>query len=203
MQEREPLRERKKRRTRDVLFAAAARLFLEQGYEATTVEQIAEAAEASPRTFFRYFGTKDDVLFCRHDEYVAAFRQLLASRREGETLAKLLRRAAGAVVADLIGDDSREAVTLQQIVASVPALTGRQLELDIDFEEAIAEVVAAHAPGPDAELRARLVAGAVAGAMRAAERAWVSSGGADDLDRLLDATFSVLAEGLAGLDEEP
>ena len=198
---RESLRERKKRRTRDDLRAAAARMFLEQGYERTSVDQIADAADVSPRTFFRYFGSKEDVLFSRHDESVAELRELLADPREGETLTQLLRRAAGAAVADQIGDDPAETVAMLRLVQSVPALNGRQLTLDLDYEEAIAEMVAAHAPGPDAELRARLVAGAVAGAMRAAEREWVSSGGTADPDRLLDATFSVLAAGLAGLDE--
>ena len=199
----ESLRERKKRRTRDELIAAATRLFLEQGYEGAAVDQIAAAVDVSPRTFFRYFGSKDDVLFSRHGDSVATFRRLLAAPRESETLTQLLRRAAGAVVAELIGDDPRQAIAILQLVASVPALTGRQLELDLDFEDAIAEMVAGQVRGPDAELRARLVAGAVAGAMRAAERRWVSSAGAEDPDRLLDATFRILGEGLERIDSEP
>src|SRR5687767_8229874 len=61
------LRERKKRRTRDALIDAAYNLVIGQGYEATTVDQIADAVEVSPRTFFRYFGSKEDVVLDLQD----------------------------------------------------------------------------------------------------------------------------------------
>ena len=64
------LRERKKRRTRETIVAVATRLFVEQGYDATTTSQIAEAAEVSPSTFFKYFPTKADVVFSLFDAVI-------------------------------------------------------------------------------------------------------------------------------------
>src|ERR1044072_1761281 len=73
------LRERKKQRTRDALLRAALELFTTQGYEDTTVDEIAEAAEVSQRTFFRYFAGKEDAAFAvqeiAHTQFLAAVRE--------------------------------------------------------------------------------------------------------------------------------
>jgi AcrR family transcriptional regulator len=87
------LRERKKQQTRQALIDAAGRLFDEQGFEATTVEQIAAAAEVSPRTFFSYFRHKADVLYENSVKRVDAGVRVLGSRAPGERPAALLARA--------------------------------------------------------------------------------------------------------------
>src|SRR3989440_9766897 len=94
------LRERKKRRTRETIVAVATKLFVEQGYEATTTAQIADAAEVSPSTFFKYFPTKADVVFSLFDAVIVSADGRLRERREGET-------AADALVA-WIGEDLPE-----------------------------------------------------------------------------------------------
>src|SRR5258706_15202091 len=76
----EPLRERKKASTRQALEAAALRLFGRNGYDATTVEQIAEAAEVSVRTFYRYFDSKDAVLLYRFEHVPELLDEALAAR---------------------------------------------------------------------------------------------------------------------------
>lgn len=78
------LRERKKRQTRAALLDAALDLFLSQGYEHTTVDQIAEAVEVSPRTFFRYFGSKEDLL----SYYVEAAEEVLVAALAGRPAAE-------------------------------------------------------------------------------------------------------------------
>lgn len=77
------LRERKKLKTRTAIRGAAFRLIAKQGYEATTVEQIAEASEVSPSTVFRYFPTKEDIVLT--DEYDPVMASVLRSRPAGES----------------------------------------------------------------------------------------------------------------------
>src|SRR6266487_5179086 len=83
------LRERKRTRTRLMIQTEAVRLFTEKGYVQTTVEEIADAAAISPRTFFRYFPTKEDVVLW--DEYDPLVLDLLESRPDDEPLAETLR----------------------------------------------------------------------------------------------------------------
>ncbi|MFC7568621.1 TetR family transcriptional regulator [Actinomadura namibiensis] len=85
---RQGLRERKKARTRRALAAAALRLFAERGYEETTIADIAEAAEVSPRTFFAYFPSKEDVVFAEVDDRLAEVGELLAGRRANRRCAR-------------------------------------------------------------------------------------------------------------------
>src|SRR5438105_13978631 len=94
------LRERKKRRTRDTIVTVATRLFIEHGYEATTTAQIADAAEVSSSTFFKYFPTKADVVFSLFDALIESADLRVLGRPEGE-------KAADAVVA-WIGEDLPE-----------------------------------------------------------------------------------------------
>src|SRR5690349_13346270 len=77
-------RERKKLQTRQALRAAALRLFAERGFDATTIQDITEAADVSPRTFFLHFSSKEDVLVGDAREGVAAFEQALGARPDGE-----------------------------------------------------------------------------------------------------------------------
>src|SRR5690348_13448220 len=87
------LRERKKQRTRDALIRAALELFTEQGYEATTIDEIAEAVNVSQRTYFRYFANKEDVAFAVQEMVEARFLQELRERPADEAPLTALRSA--------------------------------------------------------------------------------------------------------------
>src|SRR5262245_60403879 len=89
----EDRREHKKARTRDELVQAALGLFSKKGFDATTVEDIAAAAHVSPRTFFRYFANKEEVLFHRKDEDLARLQAALGSRPPEETPLQAMRAA--------------------------------------------------------------------------------------------------------------
>jgi AcrR family transcriptional regulator len=190
------LRERKKAATRRKLMAAALHLFELQGFEATTVEEIAAASEVAPRTFFRYFPTKVDVLFADHEDLVALLRDTLATRPPGESVVRAVRRATLRGVEPLIGDPAPY-LTRSRLSTSVPAAHARSRQLDSDYEDVIAAAVAAADPAsPAADLRARVLARAAWSATRAARDVWVHSAGKRDPRELIDEAFDLLAEGM-------
>src|SRR3981081_1081629 len=85
------LRERKKQKTRDTIIRVAMDLFAERGYEQTTIAEIAEAAEVSPRTIFAYFPSKEDIVFCDFPAIPERLRRSLGERPEGATALDALR----------------------------------------------------------------------------------------------------------------
>ncbi len=137
------LRERKKAKTRAAIQAHALRLFELQGYDATTVDQIAEAAEVSQSTFFRYFPTKEDVVL--HDRFdpllLAAFRAQAPELRPIAALRATMREVFGGLPADEIQRERQRA----DLIVSVPELRARALDemagTLAPFTEAVAERV--------------------------------------------------------------
>src|SRR3954465_15547026 len=92
------LRERKKQRTREALIDAAQELFCAHGFEATTIDQIAEAVEVSSRTFFRYFTSKEDVALALADEQITAVLQAFAAQPADLPVLTAMQAAAVEVV---------------------------------------------------------------------------------------------------------
>jgi AcrR family transcriptional regulator len=116
------LRERKKRKTRESIQREAMRLFQGQGYEQTTVEQIASAVEISPSTFFNYFPSKEDVVL--YDAYDPVVESLLLERPANEPLSVALRRVLEAMGG--IFDRDREIILARaKLWMEVPALRAR------------------------------------------------------------------------------
>ncbi|MFE6780436.1 TetR family transcriptional regulator [Streptomyces sp. NPDC057702] len=162
------LRERKKLRTRRALMEAAVRLMAAQGYEETTVAQIAAAADVSTRTFFSYFPGKDDVLFADGQQRVDALVRTVLARRPRETVAHLLLRALeGSVLSphaaeDLTGEAPSPRVRL---VLSSPALQARALHWLFEGQRQLTAALSRAYEGELSEPEAAAAVGALVGAL--------------------------------------
>jgi TetR/AcrR family transcriptional regulator, regulator of mycofactocin system len=160
------------------------------------VDEIAAGAEVAPRTFFRYFATKVDVLFADHPEEIRLIRDTLAARAPDETVIDALRRAMHEGIGKAVADPSRF-LTRSRLVASVPTANARSRYLDSKFEDVIAEAAAAdHRPDPPSDLEARVIARTAWGAACAARDIWVTSNAKRDPHMLVDEAFDLLEHGL-------
>ncbi|KPM53699.1 TetR family transcriptional regulator [Frankia sp. CcI49] len=162
------LRDRKRARTRQLLVEVATELFERNGYEETTVAEIAAAAEIGTRTFFGYFSSKEELLFPESDARVQATITAIASRRPGEGPAEVLLRALRTV-----GDDSDEmvsrlAVLRLRLFQTVPAVRGRALQVQLDAQREIGRQLAAAFPEQLDEVSAGALTGAFVGAIAGA-----------------------------------
>ncbi|QTD98310.1 TetR family transcriptional regulator [Streptomyces cyanogenus] len=177
----ETLRERKKRRTRESLLRAALELFTSQGYERTTIDEIAEAVDVSQRTFFRYFAGKEDVAFAVQKMTEAAFLAAVRARPAHETPMTALRQAF------LEGWDTiRETVEsvvpvelylrMYRTIESTPALLAAHLRRSAATEETLARMLAEReGVDVDTDPRPRLAVAVFGGVIRVSERQWCTS----------------------------
>ena len=133
------LRERKKQKTKAAIQRAAMRLFKKQGYEETTVEQIAAAAEISESTFFNYFPSKEDVVV--YDEYDPMMFAALASAPPGETMRQTFERVI-AQLGDIFIADSDVMLERSKLALGVPELRSRAWEEFEKAREMFAQVMA-------------------------------------------------------------
>lgn len=188
------LRERKKLRTREAIQREATRLFLEQGYDATTIEQIAAAVDISPSTFFNYFPSKEDVVFW--DRYDPILASLITSGPAGETLSDAVFRALDQLSGALEGE--RELLMVRiRLLMEVPDLKARawgEMERSRDFLSGIFAAKTGRDPG---DLELRLVAMVILVASFEAIFEWVRVDGKGPLlDLVSKALEMVDARGL-------
>ena len=160
------LRERKKQRTRQALATAALRLFAEQGYEETTIADIAAAAEVSPRTFFAYFPSKEDVVFAEIDDRLAEVRERLARRPPGETPLETIRDSVLNVLEALVTEHGEYGAVQVRLVLERPALQARALQRLHEAQLEVAGRLRELCPDID-EIDAMAVSGLAIGCMQA------------------------------------
>ncbi|MCB0993964.1 MAG: TetR family transcriptional regulator [Acidimicrobiales bacterium] len=194
--ESEGRRERKKRETREALQAAALRLFGERGFDAVTVEDIAEAVDVSTRTFNRYFARKEDVVIPDQPERAEALRAALATRPNDEPLLESIIQAVRSVIEH---DADRQAVRLLQarLLTLTPALQAQNLQRQQTWASIVADHVASRlGVDPDLDPRPRLYGLSTVAVMVAARQAWVLTDDPGALAGLVSERFALLASGL-------
>ena len=197
------LRERKKEQTRRTIEEAAFRLFEQRGYQATTVADIAEAADIAPRTFFAYFPSKEAVVFGDFDETFGTLEDRLRERPDGETTFDGLRVWIHELVGRGEHDDGRDGLR-RQLVCDNTGLAAYERHVMGRFESLIADNVARDLDVARDDLQPRLVAAAAVAALMAiqpedpAEKHRTPD---DEGLAKLDDAFAFLRGGIAALQE--
>jgi AcrR family transcriptional regulator len=197
------LRERKKLATRRLLRRAALELVAERGLANVTVEDIAEAAEVSPRTFFNYFPSKEAALFGGESDRATALRDRVARLAPGvpalEVLRTVMAQDAEAMAAELrsLGGDPADWLRRMKVARTDPHVRAAQAAHMAAIERAIGDGLATRlGVDPDTDLYPWVLAAAAVGVVRACMAFWAGSGGAVQLGRLVEQAFRALAEGL-------
>ena len=191
-------RERKKLETRQALEQAALRLFGERGYDQTTVEDIAEAADVAVRTFFRYFSSKQDVLFGEVvTDRVVRLRTELAARPLDEDLLDSIRTVMDLL--DFNGPDEEEQILARmELMRRQPSFVTRYLEIMDEMRSTVVDFVAERTGlDPSRELFPLLVGGACVASWDSSLKLWVASGATTSLAKLRNDAFTTLTAGLA------
>lgn len=186
------LRARKQRETAQRITQAGLRLFLDHGYDATTLDAIAAAAGISRRTFFHYFKSKDDILLSLQsgmgEGIAAAVRNAPPDRRPLDAIRRAITDAVAAFPSD-------EMIRIDRLMRSNPSVQARKQASYVEHELTLFAALRERWPDPDQELSLRLTALAAIGALRLSTERFSREGGATDLVTLLDAAFDALDTG--------
>ncbi|MFJ3974211.1 TetR family transcriptional regulator [Streptomyces sp. NPDC090021] len=183
------LRERKKARTRRTIQEHALRLFLSQGFQNTTVEQIAAAAGVSHMTFFRYFPTKESVV--ESDDYDPLIARLIQERPAHESDLVALREALLHGLREVYGAGREALLARTRLILTTPALRARTWDNQYATQLLFARALQARDPEGD-ELARRVAAAAALATVTTALAAWVEGDGARALPDLVDEAFRAL-----------
>lgn len=203
------LRERKKKRTRQALIDTAFDLFQQKGFDATTVEEIAAAVEVSPRTFFRYFGSKEDLALSPQDDWETAIIGEFAARPPGEPVMTAIRRAIRAGYQALAEDEERRAPSadglsaqrlarITELMSTSPALFAASLQHTAAHADDLIGLIAERmGADPVTDLRPHLAAAAAQCVVRTALRTWKRAAGTTmSVPEEADKAFGLLEESL-------
>lgn len=184
------LRERKKERTREAIQREALRLIASRGYDATTCEQIAAAAEVSPATLFRYFATKEDIVL--QDGYDPLIAGAVRARPAHESSLTAVRRGLADAFADVYQGDVEAIRQRTALILSVPGLKARSREQLDSLVTHLSNALSERSGRSDTDLDIEVAASTCAAVLDVAVGRWVREGG--DLPSHVDAAFVALGD---------
>jgi AcrR family transcriptional regulator len=184
-------RQRKKNATRDRIRASALRLFAEQGYEATTVEQIAAAAGVSHMTFFRYFPAKEDVVLS--DSYDPLLAALLEQTPDTWPLIDRIRTALLGGLRQLHDADRGTLLAQNKLIIATPALRERLWASQMDTQQLILQALTASQDNPEPGFADKVTVAACLAAATTAILTWVENDGTPELPALIEQAFDTLS----------
>jgi AcrR family transcriptional regulator len=188
----EGLRERKRRETSERIIESGLRLFVKNGYEATTLDAIADAAGISRRTFFYYFKSKEDILLAAHD---SGFRRALRPAMLEESPDQAPVDAAKHCLIKLASRyETKESIVFDRLMQSTAALRARKEAVFVDAEQILLDAMCELWPAPGRRDGLRLVAMVAMGTLRLALDKWKQNDAAHPLAYYIRQSFALLAK---------
>jgi AcrR family transcriptional regulator len=184
----------KKAATKHAIQEHALRLFVEKGYEATTVDEIAASAGVSHMTFFRYFPRKEEVV--EYDEYDPLLEDLIAARPPDEAPITALHNAIRAGLEAVLRTDRDALLVRTRLILDNPVLRSRNLIAQDTTRDLFARALARRAGLTDPDFTATVQASAALGVIGPALIAWAQDGEAD-LVSLVGSAFTALESGVS------
>src|SRR6266540_2815108 len=189
-----PVRERTRRAVRGELAQLAVSLFVEKGYDETTIDDLAAAAGMSKRTFFRYFASKEELVMGKYEYFGEQLAEDLAARPAGEPIWMSLRQTFKRV-ADYVENDARrtESVAMEKIVRDHPTLNASYLERVSRMQELLLDEARTRTGRPDpADPRTAAIVGAAFSCLIAAWTTWLTTDQAKPFGVLLDQALGAI-----------
>lgn len=193
------VREQKKRDTQRLLVQTGMRLFLEQGYTETTLDQIAAEAGISRRSIFSYFGSKEDILVASSD---AGWDDILSDIAKAAPTGGPLQVVCESLLARLGSRSNQDLVALRRLMMLSATLRSRGPMGFLEREAAVVQALKQVWPQPDRQWEIRLAAMAGVGAFRLAVDAWRDSADEDSLQSLTERSFAHLRQLLQNAPEK-
>lgn len=194
-------RERKRRQTRERIESTALKLFLERGFDATTIEDITEAADVSKRSFFDYFPSKEEVVAAWQDGFARELIGAVAAQPEDASIVEVIEAGVNSALRTAIADP--QSLALAALIRNTPALCARDQLKYAKLEKKLADALFARGSGSEEEhLRLGVLAAAVVTMLRIGGERWTQSPQDVSLEQFARTMFDELWAALADLGEQ-